>query len=104
MYDRMTLQIASQALANGGGSIDIGANEGEILRHLIRMSLGPTGPSSQFQLTPRGCASAFQTSRLSTLHLPISLVRQNFGTCLTRPRSPVCLLDRILKSIIVYSG
>ncbi len=40
-YDRMTLRIAGIALADGGSAIDIGAHEGDILRHLVRMSPGP---------------------------------------------------------------
>lgn len=40
-YDRMTLQIARTALADGGGAIDIGAHEGSILRGLVKLSPGP---------------------------------------------------------------
>lgn len=40
-YDRMTLNIASQTLANGGSSIDIGAHEGKILQSLVKFSFGP---------------------------------------------------------------
>ena len=40
-YDVMTLQIAREALASGGSSIDVGAHEGDILRHLVKYSPGP---------------------------------------------------------------
>jgi FkbM family methyltransferase len=40
-YDVMTLQIARQALSNGGSAIDVGAHEGTVLRHLVKYSRGP---------------------------------------------------------------
>jgi FkbM family methyltransferase len=40
-YDILTLQIARQALNNGGSAIDVGAHEGDILRHLVKYSPGP---------------------------------------------------------------
>jgi FkbM family methyltransferase len=40
-YDILTLQIARRALHNGGSAIDVGAHEGDILRHLVKYSPGP---------------------------------------------------------------
>jgi FkbM family methyltransferase len=37
-YDRMTLEIARLALADGGSALDIGAHEGDILRGLVGLS------------------------------------------------------------------
>ena len=104
MYDRMTLQIASQALANGGGSIDIGANEGEILRHLIRMSPGP-----HWAFEPIPAYAARLSKRFPNVMVVDSALSDFPGEAEFRyipdaAASPVCLLDRILKSIIVCSG
>lgn len=40
-YDVMTVQIAREALAGGGSAIDVGAHQGDILRHLVKYSSGP---------------------------------------------------------------
>lgn len=50
-YDRLTVQIAAQALAAGGGCIDVGANAGQILRKLLRVS--PDGLHWAFEPIPR---------------------------------------------------
>ncbi len=50
-YDRLTVQIARRALAEGGGCIDVGANAGQILRKLVRAS--PAGPHWAFEPIPR---------------------------------------------------
>lgn len=50
-YDRLTVRIAAHALAGGGGCIDVGANAGQILRKLLRIS--PGGPHWAFEPIPR---------------------------------------------------
>ena len=50
-YDRLTVHIAAQALARGGGCIDVGANAGQILSKLLRVS--PGGPHWAFEPIPR---------------------------------------------------
>ena len=40
-YDRLTIRIAREALAEGGNSIDVGANAGHILKSLV--SISPSG-------------------------------------------------------------
>jgi FkbM family methyltransferase len=37
----MTVQIARQALSDGGSAIDVGAHEGTVLQHLVKYSPGP---------------------------------------------------------------
>lgn len=37
-YDRLTIEIARQALCGGGNSIDVGAHDGGILKQLIKLS------------------------------------------------------------------
>jgi FkbM family methyltransferase len=50
-YDRLTVEIAAQALSCGGNSIDIGANAGHILKSLTKLS--PMGSHWAFEPIPR---------------------------------------------------
>jgi FkbM family methyltransferase len=49
-YDRLTLEIAQRALANGDNSIDVGAHYGSILETLVKLS--PAGSHWAFEPIP----------------------------------------------------
>jgi FkbM family methyltransferase len=49
-YDRLTVEIARQALSGGGNSIDVGAHYGSILKELTRIS--PAGSHWAFEPIP----------------------------------------------------
>jgi FkbM family methyltransferase len=50
-YDQLTIKIAERALAGQGNSIDIGANAGQILKALVKLS--PHGAHWAFEPIPR---------------------------------------------------
>jgi FkbM family methyltransferase len=50
-YDRLTIRIAREVLAEGGNSIDVGANAGHILKSLV--SISPSGSHWAFEPIPR---------------------------------------------------
>lgn len=72
-YDIMTLEIARQALGNGGSAIDVGAHEGTILQHLVKYS---PGPHWAFEPIP-SCAARLQRRFPDVTVEPIALSDSN---------------------------